>query len=91
LQIRYPAYFLILKVGNFLVHIPGVHFIKFNRGQVKKYLQLSDFTPLFIEELGWDYAKGSPIYLKVNDENYTQEAQIICSLGLFPGQLTTDN
>jgi len=48
--------------------------MKFNRGQVKKYLQLADFTSLFIEELGWDYADISPIYLKVNDENYTIEA-----------------
>ncbi|WP_201275508.1 Eco57I restriction-modification methylase domain-containing protein, partial [Dolichospermum planctonicum] len=48
--------------------------MKFNRSQVKKYLQLADFTSLFIEELGWDYADISPIYLKVNDENYTIEA-----------------
>ncbi|MEY2913521.1 MAG: hypothetical protein RLZZ184_2945, partial [Cyanobacteriota bacterium] len=26
--------------------------MKFNRSQVKKYLQLADFTSLFIEELG---------------------------------------
>jgi hypothetical protein len=48
--------------------------MKFNRSQVKKYLQLADFTSLFIEELGWDYADISPIYLNVNDENYTIEA-----------------
>jgi hypothetical protein len=47
--------------------------MKFNRSQVKKYQQLADFTSLFIEELGWDYADISPIYLKVNDENYTIE------------------
>ncbi|MBD2444867.1 SAM-dependent methyltransferase, partial [Dolichospermum sp. FACHB-1091] len=48
--------------------------MKFNRSQVKKYLQLSDFTSLFIEELGWDYADISPIYLSVNGENYTIKA-----------------
>ncbi|MEA5577192.1 Eco57I restriction-modification methylase domain-containing protein [Anabaena sp. UHCC 0451] len=48
--------------------------MKFNRSQVKKYLQLSDFTSLFIEELGWDYAETSPIYLTVDEENYTIEA-----------------
>jgi Alw26I/Eco31I/Esp3I family type II restriction m6 adenine DNA methyltransferase len=48
--------------------------MKFNRSQVKKYLQLADFTSLFIEELGWDYADISPIYLNVNDENYRIEA-----------------
>jgi hypothetical protein len=48
--------------------------MKFNRSQVKKYLQSSDFTALFIEELGWDYADSSPIYLTVNEENYTIEA-----------------
>ncbi|MDK2409761.1 Eco57I restriction-modification methylase domain-containing protein [Aphanizomenon sp. PH219] len=41
---------------------------------VKTYLQSSDFTSLFIEELGWDYADGSPIYLAVDEENYTIEA-----------------
>ena len=48
--------------------------MKFNRNQVKTYLQSSDFTSLFIEELGWDYADGSPIYLTVDEENYTIEA-----------------
>ena len=48
--------------------------MKFNRSQVKKYLQSSDFTALFIEELGWDYADSSPIYLTVDEENYTIEA-----------------
>ncbi|MDM3854477.1 MAG: hypothetical protein PT120_06065 [Aphanizomenon gracile PMC649.10] len=48
--------------------------MKFNRSQVKTYLQSSDFTSLFIEELGWDYADGSPIYLAVDEENYTIEA-----------------
>ena len=48
--------------------------MKFNRSQVKKYLQLADFTSLFIEELGWDYADISPIYLSVNGENYTIKA-----------------
>jgi len=48
--------------------------MKFNRSQVKKYLQLADFTSLFIEELGWDYVDISPIYLKVNEENYRIEA-----------------
>ncbi|WP_199291251.1 DNA methyltransferase [Sphaerospermopsis sp. FACHB-1094] len=47
--------------------------MKFNRNQVKKYLQLSDFTSLFIEELGWDYADISPIYLAVDEENSTLE------------------
>ncbi|GCL38177.1 putative transcriptional regulator [Sphaerospermopsis reniformis] len=47
--------------------------MKFNRNQVKKYLQLSDFTSLFIEELGWDYADISPIYLSVDEENSTLE------------------
>jgi hypothetical protein len=27
----------------------------------------------------------------IHPEDGQQEAQIICSLGLFPGQLTTDN
>ena len=48
--------------------------MKFNRNQVKTYLQSSDFTSLFIEELGWDYADGSPLYLTVDEENYTIEA-----------------
>ncbi|MFM6618522.1 MAG: Eco57I restriction-modification methylase domain-containing protein, partial [Dolichospermum sp.] len=48
--------------------------MKFNRSQVKKYLQLADFTSLFIEELGWDYADISPIYLSIDAENYTLEA-----------------
>lgn len=48
--------------------------MKFNRSQVKTYLQSSDFTSLFIEELGWDYADGSPLYLTVDEENYTIEA-----------------
>ena len=48
--------------------------MKFNRSQVKKYLQSSDFTSLFIEELGWDYADSSPIYLTANEANYTIEA-----------------
>ena len=48
--------------------------MKFNRSQVKKYLQSFDFTTLFIEELGWDYADISPIYLSVNGENYTIKA-----------------
>jgi hypothetical protein len=42
--------------------------MKFDRNQVKKYLQLSDFTSLFIEELGWDYTDISPIYLSVDEE-----------------------
>ncbi|MFM6066798.1 MAG: DNA methyltransferase, partial [Sphaerospermopsis kisseleviana] len=45
--------------------------MKFNRNQVKKYLQLSDFTSLFIEELGWDCSDISPIYLAVDEENST--------------------
>ncbi|MFM8004358.1 MAG: hypothetical protein ACKO86_05295, partial [Dolichospermum sp.] len=48
--------------------------MKFNRNQVKKHLQSFDFTTLFIEELGWDYADISPIYLSVNGENYTIKA-----------------
>ncbi|MBE9056507.1 hypothetical protein [Sphaerospermopsis sp. LEGE 08334] len=47
--------------------------MKFNRNQVKKYLQSSDFTSLFIEELGWDYADIFPIYLSVDEENSTLE------------------
>ncbi|MFM6312063.1 MAG: hypothetical protein ACKPGB_28105, partial [Dolichospermum sp.] len=48
--------------------------MKFNRNQVKKHLQSFDFTTLFIEELGWDYADISPIYLSIDAENYTLEA-----------------
>jgi hypothetical protein len=48
--------------------------MKFNRSQVTKHLQSFDFTTLFIEELGWDYADISPIYLTVDTENYTLTA-----------------
>jgi hypothetical protein len=68
--------------------------MKFNRSQVKTYLQSSDFTSLFIEELGWDYADVSPLYLTVDEENYTIEAaaqkrgmmvyHCLCDNGILP-------
>ncbi|MBD2137873.1 Eco57I restriction-modification methylase domain-containing protein [Anabaena sp. FACHB-1237] len=64
--------------------------MKFNRSQVKKYLQSSDFTSLFIEELGWDYADISPIYLSVDEENYTLEA-ISQKRGLMVYHCVADN
>mgnify|MGYP003333338852 CR=1 FL=1 len=75
--------------------------MKFNRSQVKKYLQLADFTSLFIEELGWDYIDISPIYLNVNNENYTVEAicqkrglivyHCVADHGILPNSQTRKN
>jgi hypothetical protein len=64
--------------------------MKFNRTQVKQYLQTSDFTSLFIEELGWDYADLSPLYLSVDEENYTLEA-ISQKRGLMVYHCLADN
>ena len=45
-----------------------------NRNQVRNYLKEFDFTSLFIEEFGWDYADVPSIPLKVDEDNYNLEA-----------------
>ncbi len=45
-----------------------------NVTQARRYLKAFDFTTLFIEELGWDYAPNVPLPVVVDGETFTLTA-----------------
>jgi len=47
--------------------------MQLNRQQIRRRLQAFDFTPLFIEELGWDHHRGT-LQVHVEGETYPLEA-----------------
>ena len=47
--------------------------MQLNRKQIRRHLQAFDFTPLFIEELGWDHHRGT-LQVHVEGETYPLEA-----------------
>jgi len=46
--------------------------MQLNRKQIRRHLQAFDFTPLFIEELGWDHHRGT-LQVHVEGEIYPLE------------------
>ena len=45
-----------------------------NLRETRQYLKDSDFEPLFIEELGWDYRHTQPLNIRVDETEYTLTA-----------------
>ena len=56
-----------------LVSADEITFMQFNVNQTRNYLQESEFEPLFVEELGWEYHTQSLI-VTVDDTEYALAA-----------------
>jgi hypothetical protein len=39
--------------------------------RIQRYLKTFDFKTLFVEELGWDILKESPLIITIGNETYT--------------------
>ena len=55
--------------AKMLVSADEITFMQFNVNQTRNYLQESEFEPLFVEELGWEYHTQSLI-VTVDDTEY---------------------